>query len=1531
MTKTFQAGKALLVFMIAMLMLVPSSVSPAVAASYFNVPTAVQSNVQVPTQTPPVTLEASDPSNRVKFQVRVVSDGSSHGVQDQQCSVNTANGYIVGDNTAQDGVACIGDTITYGVSYTVQPSATPTTLTFDMRGSVQNLAGSVITGDSLHHTGMEPSDFLKFCLGGTGFAHTGTVVRDSHCSMTFPASNASTTTDAGLIRTATLQRSILDYYYQLQVQVGSAPKVLQANANRTRVIGATLADLMLRNGKISTIFENGVAYQQFPLEIIVQGAWATRGMSDYVSHEYNATGEISLGALPAGTKVSTSTPSLSVLGDKVQFSNWKIKSTSLPYDADKAATVPNGSIFIKIPVSSIPQTGAVVNSQLTSLTMTRLPRTGITNEIYPSTHTGAWRNNATYTPGLGKASNYDTSMAPDRGTKGIAGHLNNDWSTMTVNLPSTTPTAFNDLYRDNAGNPDLNKGLIEGTGNGNSRDFVGSKYWNAVGVGGFPGELVDTTYCNIWDSNHQRIDGTRKPYGVAWNDITKAYDSTPITIQYGVNSRNPLPLGSNAANQANNVADCGDNGSTVWSDTPGPNTNMYRVSFDNDMTGAVSPSVARGPAGVHVAWVPFTTAPASSFPNLPNATSVQTTSILSNKGTYLSARDTASTVFDGKRFDALPLNMGPATMNSGTQNALTFSQRQQYYVPAGESLVWQPEYNIKIASAFSSLDFTSNFTDNWDIMSVVDANFGPDGLPGTGDDVNGWSLNIKAKKALTYTNTLEVHNVTPVNGILATLPAYIPNNTKLNLENTVINVPAGLGDNSANNKATAQPTSYTRATVAQSKWLYSPRHQQAGKDVSWGISWSNTSTVAEGPAQFIDILPYNGDGRGTKMAKPLSNIRFNLRTPDTDIAVEVTDADPKTITPANISNGTVKFVLLKDRALLTKEITAFRVTEQSVNANAVRLLEVTASTQGLADNDVIGNRLEESSVLSMGMPITATVPVLTVLFSTKVSGQTFYDLDKDGKKGPLETAIIRGATVALYDKSGAEVGRSTTKEDGSYSFDNIELGEYTVSVIDKGANVPAEWMSTSVNPQKVNLTVVNNKALAVNFGYFGAAPKSAIEVSKSVDGVAKGATINHGQDLNFVFVVRNTGDAPLANVTLQDDVLGPIDCAIPVLYAGDSFTCRTTVPASATDPIITENPKVKSWFQTILHPVASKIGFDSTSRDYYTGEKLCDKDFCPNGDMITGLQFTESGNLIASYGDWTSNVDSFGNMRVSLEELNPVTGEQLTASIPLGTEATETIRTIDGHLYIPTIDPSDKPAYGQKNAGTPGVWTNRSGKWEFITSSYPMIHVFDVAKAGNDLYFAGSAFVNGLDTGVVVKVAADGTSKVVWHKRGDHPYMPRVTSIIGIGDGKIIFNHNESWEIYLMDTKTGEVEVYSETGSRMMRRFHMLNDRVVHQDSTWIYDTKFGYSEMLTQDGSHVSNLYSTDEGLYYLSGQSLYLITGFDEKNQFFKIQKIADIQTTPNKSWYNHFMTIAVRDGWLYMGDVGGHIYKEKIDKTT
>jgi hypothetical protein len=180
------------------------------------------------------------------------------------------------------------------------------------------------------------------------------------------------------------------------------------------------------------------------------------------------------------------------------------------------------------------------------------------------------------------------------------------------------------------------------------------------------------------------------------------------------------------------------------------------------------------------------------------------------------------------------------------------------------------------------------------------------------------------------------------------------------------------------------------------------------------------------------------------------------------------------------------------------------------------------------------------------------------------SGTKFNDLNRDGVRDQDEPTL-EGWQINLVgeDGMGDAVSESTTTDaDGNYSF-TVNPGTYTVcEVVDTHPlwvqSYPADGADCSTNGGGVGyaITLTSNQTETGNdFGNF--LPNPDIEIVKlvSVDGStpAHTASGSPGDTATYTYAVTNTGEVPLLDVSVDDDILGHIG-DIELLDVGETET-----------------------------------------------------------------------------------------------------------------------------------------------------------------------------------------------------------------------------------------------------------------------------------------------------------------------------------------------------------------------------------------
>ncbi|MCG8462872.1 MAG: VWA domain-containing protein, partial [Holophagales bacterium] len=178
----------------------------------------------------------------------------------------------------------------------------------------------------------------------------------------------------------------------------------------------------------------------------------------------------------------------------------------------------------------------------------------------------------------------------------------------------------------------------------------------------------------------------------------------------------------------------------------------------------------------------------------------------------------------------------------------------------------------------------------------------------------------------------------------------------------------------------------------------------------------------------------------------------------------------------------------------------------------------------------------------------------------------WHDADADGAVSGGEVGL-GGVTVELRDASNAVVATEVTGTDGSYLFENVIPGTYTVTV--DPSTLPAPFTSPTYDldgtgtPNAASVTVIAQEVrLDVDFGYRGVATVGdRIWLDENGDGVQDGGEIG----LAGAAVERRDG----ADVLLATAVTGPDGEYLFADLPAGSYTVvvdATTLPAEVDGP-----------------------------------------------------------------------------------------------------------------------------------------------------------------------------------------------------------------------------------------------------------------------------------------------------------------------------------------------------------------------------
>jgi len=343
-------------------------------------------------------------------------------------------------------------------------------------------------------------------------------------------------------------------------------------------------------------------------------------------------------------------------------------------------------------------------------------------------------------------------------------------------------------------------------------------------------------------------------------------------------------------------------------------------------------------------------------------------------------------------------------------------------------------------------------------------------------------------------------------------------------------------------------SSYIRAqVVAAEKVVTGDERIQPNETASYETRWYNFQSTTQGESYVVDVLPFNGDGRGTSFTGASQLLSATLTdgrggaAPTGYATLQYTTAPAASVLAAEANDDTLGWQDASGVDLSTVSgITALRVViaDFVVDEAGIGGLEVELSGSGWRNGDALVNT---SKVwLGVNGSLGSTNPAGVEVQSASITGLVWNDLNGDGARDAGEP-VIPGATVTLQNGDGTVVTTGTSGADGSYAFSELLAGGYRVTLDPSTLAFPAssvvsntyDLSGTLQSDSGVFALAAGEQKAAVDFGYVEA--RSSIHLSKSgrLSGEAK-----PGEQVEWSFTIENTGEAALTDIDIEDHLAG---------------------------------------------------------------------------------------------------------------------------------------------------------------------------------------------------------------------------------------------------------------------------------------------------------------------------------------------------------------------------------------------------------
>lgn len=619
-------------------------------------------------------------------------------------------------------------------------------------------------------------------------------------------------------------------------------------------------------------------------------------------------------------------------------------------------------------------------------------------------------------------------------------------------------------------------------------------------LGGFT-NYSGVTLCDKWDPEEQQIDPSKPVYREV---RTNNFSQTNVTVQYTTADYSDQTVRANAG--------CGIPGDDVtdgpWFDdvaSAGGVENVSGIRVIDTTPGGLAPGLF---LRVYVPLI--NVAPESNVPKVDQFAARWDSSTAPNaSGTWPVA---AASYLVTRSRTGIVKSTVPDITTAGAGTTVTFQLTPEFVSS-------DPSPEPEIITIVDSLppcavnpQTAAGTTDDWNVV-VTPADVGPDGVYCTSDDVAG--------AVLTYTSVTPKLPNEPLPTITYSVVVAANAADLSSITNTaVISSPGSLDVLPALRTSAETLTIRSNAQITITKAVDQPVVEVTPDGVGWTVTVVNTSTSNAGRTEWIDVLPWIGDDRGTSFEGTLGITGVSALNNQVS-SVEFTDAHPAAINPdplhpSNAPGGTTPWCTESGLGSSGcpsdwSAITGVRFVVGNFAPGIVSGIRIEASPEGNAEGDVYVNQVGPGSAANLVEPLPESNPAQVEVIASSIGDRVWVDSNADGVQDVGEPGIP-GVTVTLHDAAGGQIASTVTGADGAYLFDGYHSGTYSVRV--DASTVPPQYGITydlddgtaSPNGDSGGITLGQNSDFVdADFGY--SLVELTFEVNKIVtdpEGLASG-------------------------------------------------------------------------------------------------------------------------------------------------------------------------------------------------------------------------------------------------------------------------------------------------------------------------------------------------------------------------------------------------------------------------------------------
>ena len=222
-------------------------------------------------------------------------------------------------------------------------------------------------------------------------------------------------------------------------------------------------------------------------------------------------------------------------------------------------------------------------------------------------------------------------------------------------------------------------------------------------------------------------------------------------------------------------------------------------------------------------------------------------------------------------------------------------------------------------------------------------------------------------------------------------------------------------------------------------------------DIKFEVTYENKTEAAVPDFQMLDILPYNGDSRGSNF-----NGTFTLKNINVKQTSNGTDKGIDNLKIYSTNSDEVKGMTAKDTGIGTdsiwESISTGNVNKESkgiaikgeVAGNTKIEVTVTLATNGNNAKDTYSNNVM-AQVYSNSEQMQSSAVTARVV-NRYIEGKVWQDNNSNGVIDDGEKYLGNITLKLINSSNNSEVAKTTTNENGEYSFNDLAKGKYKVAI-----------------------------------------------------------------------------------------------------------------------------------------------------------------------------------------------------------------------------------------------------------------------------------------------------------------------------------------------------------------------------------------------------------------------------------------------------------------------------------------------------